>query len=85
MSWLEGYKNFYNLEHWLNNKMKGYIYAIGLTSLVFLPLIILIDCFKPLLGRGPHAQQKKKKPAVDAPTAPPAPATATITQAKKDQ
>lgn len=61
MSWFEAYKNLANFEHWWNNKMKGYIYAIGITSLSFLPLIILVDCFFPLLGRGPHA--KKKRPA----------------------
>ena len=59
MSWLEAYNNLVNYEHWWNNKMKGYIYAIGLTSLCFLPLIILVDCFFPLLGRGPHAKRKQ--------------------------
>jgi len=60
MSWLEAYQNLANLEHWWNNKMKGYIYAIGITSLCFLPLIIIVDCFYPLLGRGPHAKRKKQ-------------------------
>jgi hypothetical protein len=60
MKWLECYKNLVNFEHWWNNKMKGYIYAIGLTSLCFLPLIIIVDCFYPLLGRGPHAKKKDR-------------------------
>ncbi len=60
MTWREGYNNLLNFEHWWNNKMKGYIYAIGLTSLCFLPLIIIADCFFPLLGRGPHAKKKPR-------------------------
>ena len=60
-NWLESYHNLYNLEHWYNNKMKAYIYLIGLFSIIFLPIFILIDCFYPLLGRGPH----HKRAAVD--------------------
>lgn len=60
--WKDAYKNLWNLEYWNNNKMKAYIYIIGLLSVIFLPFIILLDFFVPLLGRGPH---KIKKPHKD--------------------
>ena len=63
MAWTECYQNLFNFEHWWNNKMKGYIYAIGLTSLCFLPFIIIVDCFYPLLGRGPHSKKKQRPPS----------------------
>jgi Mg2+ and Co2+ transporter CorA len=43
------------MEYWINNKMKAYIYAIGLISMIFLPLIVIADCFFPLLGKSPSA------------------------------
>jgi len=58
--WVEAYHNLNNFEYWGNNKMKAYIYIIGLVSIIFLPLIVLVDCFYPLLGRGPHATKKKE-------------------------
>ena len=57
--WQESYKNIWNLEYWYHNKMKAYIYAIGLISVVFLPLVIIMDCFFPLLGRSPNSKPKK--------------------------
>ena len=58
-SWLDAPRNLLNAEHWLNNMMKAYMYAIGLLSLVVLPFITLIDCFFPVMGRGPNAKRKR--------------------------
>jgi len=38
--------------------LKGYIYAIGIFSSIMIPIFLIIDCFKPILGRGPHAKKK---------------------------
>lgn len=59
--WQDCPHNLWNLEYWVNNKMKAYIYIIGLISIIVLPFIILVDCFFPLLGRGPNSQRKKSK------------------------
>lgn len=60
-SWLDAPKNLLNYEHWLNNMMKTYMYAIGLISVFILPFIIVIDCFFPVMGRGPNAKKREKK------------------------
>ena len=59
--WTTCYKNVYNIEYWSNNLLKMYIFSIGLFSIVFLPLIIIIDCFYPLLGMGPNYHGNKQK------------------------
>ena len=64
-AWLDAPRNLLNFEHWLNNMMKGYMYAIGLISLVVLPFIIVIDCFFPVMGRGPNAKRRPKKDKKD--------------------
>ena len=60
--WIDSYRNLENYEYWWNNKMKSYIYIIGLVSVTLLPIILLVDCFFPLLGRGTHI--RKPKPQV---------------------
>lgn len=59
--WVDALLNVKNLEHWANNKMKAYIYVIGLSSMVIIPLIVLVDCFVPVLGRGPRQQKREKQ------------------------
>jgi hypothetical protein len=59
-NWFECYKNVMNVEYWKNNLLKTYIYSIGLFSTIFIPLIFIADCIKPLLGRGPNS----KKPEI---------------------
>ena len=61
MRWSDAYKNLKNIEYWLNNKVKAYIYSIGILSISIIPWIILIDCYKPILGRGPFAKLKREK------------------------
>lgn len=58
-SWLDAPRNLLNAEHWLNNMMKAYMYAIGLISLLVLPFITIIDCFFPVMGRGPNAKKRR--------------------------
>lgn len=58
--WIDSYKNIANLEYWMNNLLKSYIYFVGLFSGVLIPLFLIVDCFKPLLGRGPHAKKKEE-------------------------
>jgi hypothetical protein len=59
--WVDSWRNLYNLEYWGNNKMKAYIYIIGLVSVVALPLLVVVDCFMPILGRGPNAKKSKRE------------------------
>jgi hypothetical protein len=59
--WHQSYHNLWNLEYWVNNKMKAYIYIIGLISICILPLIVIVDCFFPLMGRGPYGKKKESK------------------------
>lgn len=56
--WYHSYKNLMNFEFWINNKMKAYMYFLGIVTISFLPLAVLVDFFVPLLGRGPHSKKK---------------------------
>lgn len=58
--WKDCYNNIMNLEHWINNKLKAYMYFIGLISVTILPFVILIDCFFPIFGRGPSSKKKEE-------------------------
>jgi hypothetical protein len=40
--------------------MKGFIYINGFTAVFLLPIIIFVDFFMPVLGRGPNAASSKK-------------------------
>jgi hypothetical protein len=40
--------------------MKGYMYALGLSTVAVLPFIAIVDCFYPVLGRGPLDPRNKK-------------------------
>ena len=57
--WIDGYKNVVNIEYWINNLLKSYIYIVGILSLFVIPLMLIIDCFKPILGRGPNSIPKQ--------------------------
>mmetsp|Transcript_11254 Transcript_11254/g.11300 ORF Transcript_11254/g.11300 Transcript_11254/m.11300 type:complete len:136 (-) Transcript_11254:15-422(-) len=70
-NWADAHKTVMNLEHLLHNKIKIYIYGIGALSCVLIPIGLVVDCWKPLLGRGPRAKKetqgekpnkKKKEP-----------------------
>lgn len=50
-----------NIEHWMNNLNKAYIYSVGITSAIVIPALLLIDCFVPILGRSPNAKRKRSK------------------------
>jgi hypothetical protein len=56
--WIDSLKNIPNLEYWSNNLLKSYIYFVGLFSATIIPIFLIVDCFKPLLGRGPNAKKK---------------------------
>ncbi|CDW71844.1 UNKNOWN [Stylonychia lemnae] len=58
--WKDCYLNLVNIEHWNNNRLKGYMYFLGVISTVVLPFAVLLDCFFPIFGRGPHARKKKE-------------------------
>ena len=53
--------NVRNIEYWKNNLLKAYIYFIGLTAVIAIPIILVIDCIKPILGRGPHSDRDGKR------------------------
>lgn len=55
----EFYKNIGNIEYWMNNLLKAYIYSIGMVSVVVIPTFIVIDCFFPILGRSPAARKRR--------------------------
>ena len=57
--WNDRYLNLLNYEHWMNNLMKAYMYMMGVLAVIFIPILLLIDCFVPILGRGPHAERKR--------------------------
>ena len=59
--WNDRYLNLLNYEHWMNNLMKAYMYMMGVLAVIFIPILLLIDCFVPILGRGPHAERKRAK------------------------
>jgi hypothetical protein len=58
--WIDSYKNLMNFEHWNNNRLKAYMYAIGLVTVAVLPWIVLVDFFFPIFGRGPNSHPKKR-------------------------
>lgn len=37
------------------------MYFLGVISALVLPLALLVDCFFPLFGRGPHARKPQEK------------------------
>lgn len=59
--WVDSLKNCLNFEHWNNNRLKSYMYVIGLTTVAILPFIVLIDCFFPVFGRGPNSKRKTEE------------------------
>ncbi len=36
------------------------MYVIGLISITSLPILVIVDCIKPILGRGPNEKPRKK-------------------------
>ena len=59
--WYDAWRNVMNFEHWWNNMLVGYQYAIGIFCLPIIIIALIVDtCIKPLLGRSPNAQRRKK-------------------------